>query len=79
MILARALRLAGEVRRLREERDRWRVAYAVSERRNRLLADELAQARRDAELLALGWRDRRAALALVRDRHSIDRLPEVQP
>jgi hypothetical protein len=76
-IIVLALRLADECGRLRVRNSRLTCDLAKAHERVRTLADELAQTRRDADLLALMARDRTAALEFVRTRHDITHLDEI--
>lgn len=55
-----------------------RFEVARLRRQNQLLSEVLQQTRRDCDLLAAGWRDPRAALSFIRDRHRISDLEEAK-
>lgn len=76
--------LVALLRRKVKENHRLRDELRETQQRNRSLMERLAvanrerdQAHRDAECLALMARDRKTALAFLRDRHGIESLPEV--
>lgn len=73
MILARALTLAAEVRRLTDDNRRLSVLLAVANAATDEQIRRNGQLQRDLDLLALMARDRPTALGFLRDAHRIDR------
>lgn len=71
-----AFSLRRQVHILRAANTTLRLAVARKEQTIGVLSRDLAQARRDCELLALGAKDREGALAFLRDSHTISKLEE---
>lgn len=75
-VLRWALSLRRQLTITRAANTTLRLAVARKEHTISVLSQQLEQTRRDVELLALMAPDRKAALAFVRDAHTIERLEQ---
>ena len=76
MIFRQALRLANENRRLRRQVRELTYRLVHAEHETEQVRAVLGRVCRDADLIACMAKDPKTALAVLRDLHRIDQLPE---